>query len=203
MQAGQALCLLAHHERLQIEGRAFEAERPLLQRAAKEGWHVKAEFPHQNVDYWPAAVDGLKIAFFENKLDARQGLQFYLPLPNQYVEFETGKEKKQSRLWRFRPGQRVHLLVPVQKYQEVFVLPAAAVVREGPEAYIFRQNGDVFVRMPVHVLHEDRQEVIVADDDGNILEDYLIAQSGAAQLNWALKAQAGGEEGGHSHTHPH
>ena len=29
------------------------------------------------------------------------------------------------------------------------VLPAAAVVREGPEAYVFRQNGDLFDRRPV------------------------------------------------------
>ena len=44
------------------------------------------------------------------------------------------------------------------------MLPAAAVVREGPEAFVFRQNGDLFDRQPVHVLHEDRLNVVLAND---------------------------------------
>ena len=54
--------------------------------------------------------------------------------------------------------------MPVEKYEDVFVVPAAAVVRDGPEAYVFRQNGDLFKQLPVHVLHEDRQSIVIAND---------------------------------------
>ena len=39
-------------------------------------------------------------------------------------------------------GQRV--LVRVEKLDDVFVLPADAVARDGPDAYVFRRSGDAF-----------------------------------------------------------
>ena len=92
-------------------------------------------------------------------------------------------------MWRFRPGQRVRLHVPVEELKDVFVLPAAAVVREGPEAFVFRQNGDLFDRRSVHVLHEDRRFVVMAND-GSVTPGLYLAQSAAASLNRVLKAQA-------------
>src|SRR5262249_2407899 len=38
VQAGQTLCLLANHEGLYVEGRAFKQEAPLMERAAQQGW---------------------------------------------------------------------------------------------------------------------------------------------------------------------
>jgi membrane fusion protein, heavy metal efflux system len=214
VKAGQALCQLAHHYRLQLEGRVFESERTLIQQAAKDGWPVRAEFPHQgdrvagsrdggkkpdaDKPLWPADVKDLKITFLESKVDAHQTLNFYLPLWNDFQEYE--RDGKTYRLWRFRLGQRAHLHVPVKKYTNVFAVPADAVVRDGPEAYVFRENGDAFERKPVHVLHSDRSVAIIAND-GSILPGYAFALNAAAQLNWALKTQAGGaaEEGHHHH----
>ena len=93
-------------------------------------------------------------------------------------------------LWRFRPGQRVRLLVRAEKIDNVFILPADAVVREGAEAYVFRQNGDVFDRKPVYVLYQDRQQVVVAND-GSVPPGIYVAQTGAAQLNRMVKSQSG------------
>ena len=104
-------------------------------------------------------------------------------------------------MWRFRPGQRVRLKIPVERLEDVFVLPAAAVVREGPEAYVFRQNGDVFDRKPVRVLAEDRSEVVVAND-GSVGPGQYVVRNHAAALNRALKAAAAGG-GGHEHSHEH
>ena len=73
--------------------------------------------------------------------------------------------------------------------QDVLVLPAAAVVREGPEAWVFQQNGDLFNRLPVQVLHEDRLQVVVASG-GSVKPGLYLAQSAAATLNRVLKAQA-------------
>jgi hypothetical protein len=103
----------------------------------------------------------------------------------------------------------VRLKVPVEKFvslsregKEVlpFVLPAGAVVREGPEAFVFVQNGDVFIRKPVRVLYEDRTDAVIAND-GSITEADFVVKNQAAAINRALKAAAGGGEGGHGHDH--
>jgi len=83
-----------------------------------------------------------------------------------------------------------------------FVLPAGAVVREGPEAFVFIQSGDTFVRKPVRVLHADRSEIVVAND-GSVTEAEFVVRNQAAAINRALKAQAAGGGGdphaGHDH----
>jgi membrane fusion protein, heavy metal efflux system len=97
----------------------------------------------------------------------------------------------------------VRLHVPVEQIKDAIVLPAGAVVREGPDAYVFRQNGDLFERLPVQVLYEDGFNVVLAKDGGvNPALDY-IAQSAAASLNRILKAQnsSGGlPPGAHFHA---
>lgn len=103
-------------------------------------------------------------------------------------------------VWRFRPGQRVRVRVPVEQFHDVIVVPAAAVVREGPEAYIFRQNGDFFQRLPVHVIHEDRLFVVLAND-GSVQAGAYIAQGSAASLNRVLKAQSASGEQADIHVH--
>jgi len=76
-----------------------------------------------------------------------------------------------------------------------------AVVREGPEAYVFRQNGDLFKQIPVHVLHEDRRLIVIAND-GSITAGAFLAQGSAASLNRVLKSQSasGKEPGVHVHA---
>jgi hypothetical protein len=77
-----------------------------------------------------------------------------------------------------------------------------AVVREGPEAFVFVQTGDVFVRKPVRILHADRTEVVIAND-GSVNEAEFVVRNQAAAINRALKSQAAGGGGdphaGHSH----
>jgi hypothetical protein len=91
----------------------------------------------------------------------------------------------------------------VEELKNVLVLPRDAVVREGPEAYAFRQNGDLFERRAVHVLHEDRQSVVLANDGAIRAGADYIAQGAAASLLRVLKAQnaSGGlPPGAHFHA---
>jgi multidrug efflux pump subunit AcrA (membrane-fusion protein) len=200
VQAGQPLCVLADHHLLAIEGRVAASETPLIQQAARKGWKVQADFPRDDAAAWPAYQPDLRITSLANRLDAEpQVLRFLVPLPNQHQDYQRGG--KTYRLWRFRPGQRVQVKIPVETINDVFVLPAAAVAREGPEAYVFVENGDYFERLSVHVVHADRHTVMVAND-GSLFPGTTIATSGAVQLNWALKAQAG-EGAGHHHDHDH
>jgi biotin carboxyl carrier protein len=198
VQAGQTLCFLANHRALFLEGRAFKQEAPLLARAAEQGWPVRAEFAEEPADSWPAFEQPLQIRHLANTVDpVSRTFAFFVPLTNQSRTYQRGDET--FLVWRFRPGQRVRLSVPVEELRDVFVLPAEAVVREGPEAYGFRQNGDVFERRPVHVVHEDRTQVVLAND-GSLAAGQHVAQNAAAALNRVLKAR---DDGGHGHHHDH
>lgn len=198
VQAGQPLCVLSNHLVLYIEGRAFRQESALLERATREAWPIRADLGEEVGD-WPP-LEPLKIRHISNTVDsASRTFPFFLPLENQARRYE--RDGKSHVIWRFRPGQRVRLLVPTEEMKNVFVAPAAAVVREGAEAYVFRRNGDVFNRVPVAVIHEDRDSVVLAND-GSVGPGQHIAFTSAAALLRALKAQAAGE-GGHGHHHDH
>ncbi len=204
VQAGQVLCTLANHQALYLEGRVFKHEVPLIERTVQEGWPVQVEIAEAAPAQW-AALDPRRILFLGNRVDpASQTVPVYLPLVNQYREYQT--EDRTFRVWRFRPGQRVRLEVPVERFDKVFVLPTAAIAREGAEAYVFRHNDEAFERRPVHLVYADRQHVIVSND-GSLFEGNRVAMSGAAQLQRTLKAQAVGEQEhdheGHEHHHHH
>jgi hypothetical protein len=140
------------------------------------------------------------IRHLSNAIDKKnRTFDFFVPLENQSRTFE--KQAKLFLVWRFRPGQRARIHVPVEKFEDVFVLPSEAVVREGPEAYVFRQNGDLFKQIPVHVIHEDRRLIVIAND-GSITAGAFLAQGSAASLNRVLKSQSasGKEPGVHVHA---
>lgn len=200
VQAGQLLGLLSNHQNLYIEGRGFREDTSLLEQTAAKGWPLTAIFPEEAEGAWPTIDFPIKILYLSNTIDpTSQTLPFYVSLPNQYLEYD--REGKRFRIWRFRPGQRVQLGVPVQEYRDVFVLPSAAVTREGANAYVFQRNGDWFERKPVHVVFEDSRFVAVAND-GSILTGAHIAQNGAGAINRAFKAQnAEGGSGGCGHEH--
>jgi biotin carboxyl carrier protein len=197
VQAGQTLCLLANHQDLYIEGHAFASEAAAVARAAEERRPVEVELPEQ--DGWPGVPKTFTIRHMANMMaDGSRTFPFYVPLSNQSRTYE--RDGKTFLVWRFRPGQRVRLHVPVEEMKNVFVLPAAAVVRDGPEAYAFRENGDLFDRRSVTVLYEDRRHVVVKPGSG-LTPGVAVAQTGAAALLRVLKAQAGG--GDHDHHHHH
>ncbi len=199
--AGQTLCLLSNHQLLYVEGRAFKSEAKALAQAAKEGWPVTAEFAEETPGEWNK-TEPLTIRHLSNTVDvATRSFAFYLPLKNESDTYL--KDGKTYFVWRFRPGQRVRLKVPIEKLaDDVFILPSGAVVREGAEAFVFRQNGDLFERKPVRVLYEDRIEVVLAND-GSVGAGQFVVRNQAAALNRAIKAAAGGGGGGGHEGHNH
>lgn len=199
VQAGQLLCLLSNHKSLFIVGHAFKQEAPFLEQAAQNGWPVEVEFTQDDQKSWPTVEQKFQIRHLANSIDtASRTFNFFIPLTNQSRAYR--KEDQTFVVWRYRPGQRVRLHVPVEEMRDVIVLPAAAVVREGPEAYVFRQNGDLFDRRPVHVLHEDRLNVVLAND-GSVSPGFYVAQGAAASLNRVLKAQAASGTPAGVHVH--
>ncbi len=199
VQAGQLLSVLANHHSLYIEGHAFKNEAPALEKAAQNGWPIHVEFAEDDSASWPVLDQSFQIRHLANSIDTTsRTFDFFVPLTNQSRGYE--KEGETFVVWRFRPGQRVRLHVPVEELKNVIVLPSAAVVREGPEAYVFRQNGDLFNRLAVHVLHEDRLHVVLANDK-SLTPGVYLAQSSAASLNRVLKAQAASGVRADVHVH--
>lgn len=199
VQAGQLLITLANHSSLYLEGHAFKREAPYLEKAAQNGWKISVEFAEDEPESWPKLDQAFEIRYLSNSIDEdSRTFDFFIPLANQSRSYEKSGET--FVVWRFRPGQRVRLHVPVEELTDVLVLPSAAIVREGPEAYVFQQNGDLFNRIPVQVLHEDRLNIVVAND-GSVTPGLYLAQSAAASLNRVLKAQAASGMRADVHVH--
>jgi cobalt-zinc-cadmium efflux system membrane fusion protein len=201
VQAGQALCVLSNHQRLFVEGQAFKSEATALAKLAEQKVPVTAEFADETPGEWPEQPP-LTIHHLSNVVDpATRTFAFYLPLNNQPRTFD--RDGQSHLVWRYRPGQRVRLRVPVEKLGDaVLVLPAGAVAREGAEAYAFVQNGDLFERKAVRVLYQDRTDAVLAND-GSLPAGAAVVKNQAAALNRAIKAAAGDGGGGHDHGHEH
>jgi hypothetical protein len=93
------------------------------------------------------------------------------------------------------------LRTPLEKFEKRYVLPTEAVVDDGAESYVYRQNGKAFERVPVHVeMRDDRYAVL--GSAGELFPGDVIAGKGAYQIHLALKNAAGGgadPHAGHSH----
>lgn len=201
VSAGELVCHLADYRSLLIEGRGFKDDMPLVQAAVKNGWDVQVEFELPTTGDWPPLPQRLPIHHMANTVDAEtRTFSFYIELENQSQHYQRDGITRQ--LWRFRPGQHLRLRVPVEKMDNVFVLPQQAIVWEGPEAFVFRQNGEFFDRKPVHVLCEDRTCGVVAND-GSIKPGFYIAQGAAASLNRVMKSQSQQASGAPPGMHVH
>jgi len=200
VQAGQILCTLANHRLLAIEGRAFRDETPLLERSVSEKWPVEVDFQEEPSSPWGEVKQSFFIRHMSNTIDpVNRTFAFLMPLENESKVIQDG-ERSQT-LWRFRPGQKVRLLVRIEEMKNVIVLPADAVTREGPEAYVFVQNDNTFERKSVRVLLHDRQYVVLAND-GALVPGTFVVQSGAGPLNRMLKVGSTGgvPKGYHMHA---
>ncbi|WP_238388651.1 efflux RND transporter periplasmic adaptor subunit [Roseimaritima ulvae] len=200
VQAGLLLANLSNHQMLYVVGHAFKREAAFLEQAAQEKRPIEVEFAEDEGGRWPELNQTFTIRHLANSIDTNsRTFDFFVPLTNQSRLY--GEQGRAFIVWRFRPGQRARIHVPVEKFDDVFVLPSEAVVWEGPEAYVFRHNGDLFKQIPVHVLHEDRRSVVIAND-GSITSGAFLAQNSAASLNRVLKSQSasGQQPGVHVHA---
>jgi biotin carboxyl carrier protein len=199
VQAGDLLANLANHQSLYVVGHAFKREAGLLEKATQNKTPLRIAFTEDSSELWPINEQQFRIRHLANTIDAAtRTFDFFVPLINQSRSYQ--QDGKTFLVWRFRPGQRTRIEVPIEKLANVFVLPAEAVVREGPNAYAYQQNGDLFKQLSVHIVYEDRDHVILANDQ-SITSGTYLAQNAAASLRRVLKAQsASGEQPG-LHVH--
>jgi multidrug efflux pump subunit AcrA (membrane-fusion protein) len=197
--AGDALVSLADYSHLYIEGNAFEQDVELIAQALAR--HAPVTATVDNHTATNPQVAGLSILYLADQIDPlERTLHFYLALPNESIRDETVGGHRFVN-WRFKPGQRTQLQIPVEDWTDRLVLPATAVAQEGPDWFVFVENGDHFDRRPVHVEYRDRTHVVIAQD-GSLFPGDVVALTGAAQLQMALRNRSGGAIDPHAgHTH--
>ena len=201
VSAGQLLGILADHCLLYVEGKAFENDARRLVDAAQNGTPI--EVVPSSGDYDTEDTLSLKVQSVSNEVDQQsRALKFYLLLPNELVgSTESSSTAKEFISWQFRPGQRMEAKIPTTTVMKnKIVLPPDAVVIEGPNAFVFEQNGDNFDRIDVQVLYRDKDSVVL-ENDGQLVGSQ-IAMTGAYEMHLALKNQSGGAidpHAGHNH----
>ena len=199
VMAGATLCILVDYDELFVEGQAFEQDISQLRQASEQSWKVDAIFEQPGAG--SRIVEGLEIAYLANQVDTdSRTLHFYVHLPNEVAK-DRRADGNRFVEWRYLPGQRLRLRVPVEQWPEQIVLPVNAVAREGAEYFIFQQNGDHFDRVPVHVKYKDQYSAVI-ENDGSLFPGDVVAMRGAHQMQMALKNKAGGgvdPHAGHNH----
>jgi cobalt-zinc-cadmium efflux system membrane fusion protein len=198
VMAGDLLGVLADHCLLYVEGQAFEQEANRLLDASQAGRRIPVVPVSSSQP--DAEILTLALQSVADQVDRQsRALKFYLLLDNQLMDYSDRGTKFVA--WKYRPGQRMEARIPTsQVLKNKIVLPAAAVAIEGPNAFVFEQNGDHFDRIDVQVLYRDK-DTVVLENDGQLVGSYL-AYSGAYQMHLALKNQSGGAidpHAGHSH----
>lgn len=198
--AGEPLGTLVNYSELYIEGMAFEQDIAQLSAATDNGWKVMALFDEANGK--ANEVPNLDIAYLDTEVDRHsRTLKFFVELPNAVTHESKGEGEVRFVNWKYRPGQRLQLRVPVEQWKQQIVLPVGAVAREGAEYFVFQQNGSHFDRLPVHVKYRDQFSVVIAND-GQLFPGDAVAMRNAHQMQMALKNKAGGgvdPHAGHNH----
>jgi len=200
VEAGQLMAKLADHCLLYIEGKAFEDDARRLVAASENGSTIQV-VPISG-ESEPDNVLNLKVQSVANEIDQQsRALKFYLLLPNELSKSTPQSPGKRFVSWKYRPGQRMEAKIPTSDLMKnKIVLPPDAVVIEGPNAFVFEQNGDNFDRIDVHVLYRDKDNVVL-ENDGQLVGS-IIAMNGAYEMHLALKNQSGGAidpHAGHNH----
>ncbi len=199
IEVGSELAVLADHCELHVEGIAFEDDAGEIREAAKDRRNVNARLLRGNSR--EAEVTGLAILYVADQIDpTSRALKVYLRLPNKIALDRTERDKRFIE-WQYKPGQRMEIRVPIETWEKQIVLPVTAVVKEGAETYAYRQNGDHFDQIPVHVLYRDQESVVIAND-GALYPQDIVAGDGVFQMHLALKNMAGGgidPHAGHNH----
>lgn len=200
VQAGDLLGVIADHCELYIEGSAFEDDAASLRQAANNAWDISAKLLAGDKE--TDQISGLHVLYMSDHIDPQtRAFRFFVALPNEVAAKRSSRDGQTFIEWRFKPGQRMELLVPVEEWTEEIVLPVEAVVTEGAERYVYRQNGDHFEQVPVHVKYRDQSTVVIAND-GVLFPGDVVAGRGAYEMHLTLKNQSGGAvdpHAGHNH----
>ena len=199
IEPGDILAIIADNRRMILELEASGTDTALVEAAMGGGAEmeglplVKGAGP---------MLKGIRLTAY--KASSGEGVReprAYALVTNERMETPQPNGDPVTGAWRLRPGMRYRVQMPVHCHSDAFVLPRDALVNEGHEKLVYLRSGKSFKRQPVHVLFEDRESVVVADD-GAIFPGDPVVTAGAFPLSLALRAtETRSDEGSAAHKH--
>jgi hypothetical protein len=197
---GDPLCQLFDYCKLAIKGKVFAANERFLVQALASQSRVTAEFEGTGSR---EIVEGLFLRSIDNQIDITSGTLFcYVDLQNRFTTYIVNDETNPRRYakWHFKPGQRCELSIEYEPLLNCIVLPVDAVARDLQEFCVFEWVGEedgkkIWRKTPVHVLHQTKDVVVLAND-GSISPGKKIAAKGAGFILAALDAMNQRNAGG-------
>jgi membrane fusion protein, heavy metal efflux system len=140
VERGALLCDVAYHAELYVRGKAFEADLGVLNRIAENDWDIAIELLQDERSVGSVPLGTVKLLRVDNHVaETAQTVSFYARLANE-VTRKQSESQRDFEQWLFRPGQRIHLRLPVEKWREQLVLPSEAVVVDGPNVIVFAEH---------------------------------------------------------------
>ena len=197
---GDSLCRLFDYCKLAIKGKVFAANERFLVQALASKSRVTAAFEGNGSR---EIVEGLSLRSIDNKIDEASGTLFcYVDLQNYFTTYMVNGETNPRRYtkWHFKPGQRCELSIEYEPLLDCIVLPIDAVARDLQEFCVFEWVGEederkIWRKMPVHVIHQTKDVVVIAND-GSLFPGANIAARGAGFILAALDAMNQRNTGG-------
>jgi len=120
VETGVTLAVLVDHRTLMIDAEAFEKDAIEISEAASEGRPIVAMLETASGEY--RDIPGLTIDYLSSEVDAEaRTLHFFVSLPNEKLSGPAGKLSSETLNWRYRPGQRVRLRVPIEEWLDQMV----------------------------------------------------------------------------------
>ncbi|QDU78624.1 hypothetical protein Pla110_03280 [Polystyrenella longa] len=201
VQAGATLGVLTNYEDLYLEGHAYEQDMPELSSIVAQNKEITLVF--QNSAQNPERLPGMKIKYLSNEVNPNtRTYHFYVELKNNLMQPEDSVENDQFLNWKYKPGQRAYVELPVETWTDRIVLPRDAVVDESASAFVFIKEGsNEYRRVEVEVLYRDRQNAVLVPN-AQLKPGVIIAMRGTRQMYMALERNAGGGGDDH-HGHAH
>jgi hypothetical protein len=195
VEAGEVLVECRDASRVQLDLAPAGPDAAALASALSEGETVAAEPLLRGSG---PSLQGLRPLRFESGAE-HGGAGVLVPAENRAIS--TAKEgDREFRSWALRPGLRYVVRVPVERLPGRFVLPADAVVAQGPDTVVLLEDGSSFRPVSVRVEHRDARVVVVAGD-GAVFPGDRVVTKGAYAVSLALQAAAGGGVDPHAGHH--
>lgn len=115
-----------------------------------------------------------------------------------------GTEGGKRRSWTLRGGLKYLLRIPVEKRDNVYVLPGDAVTEDGPHKIVFLRDGDDFRPVQVEIEYRDHEVVVIPiNEHTRIFPGDPVVVHGAFALGLALTSARDklDPHAGHGHKH--
>ena len=190
--AGDELLTLVDPSSLYLKIKPAGRELTALQRVIKSGLPVAARPLVKNAGL---SYRDLKISHLQS-----EGVDMH---PVAYVSISNSvlAASEDHVSWAVQPGTRYVVELPVQRLDNVWVLPSEAVAEDGADRVVFVENGDTFTATKVIVLFQDDQVAVLSPASGLFPGDPVVTRN-AFGLSLALNSGGSSEvdpHAGHSH----